>query len=278
MQLDSSILSHLHDVAVDAATMAGQYISSHQPTSVEHKNAGSSDASQVVTEVDHTSQRLILKTLQPTIEQYDLGLLAEEDEDDGSRLVKDYFWCVDPLDGTLPFIEGRSGYAVAIALIRKDGVPVIGVVYNPRENKCYSALDGQGVFLNGKMFEPQAIKQEVFTIFHHRSLLKNPQCTSILEDCQKKYEEKGYEKFEYISHGGAIMNAIWTIEKQSSFYFALPKKEQGGGCIWDYAATVCIFNELGYAVSDYNGNPLMLNNPRTIFMNEVGVKYSSLHS
>lgn len=275
MNLSSSILVQLQQIAIKAATKAGQYISTHKPRSVENKDAGSSDASQVVTEVDRASQRLIIAALQASIEQYDLGLLAEEDEDDGSRLEKDYFWCIDPLDGTLPFIEGRSGYAVAIALISKSGIPIIGVVYNPREEKCYSAIVGGGVFLNGKAVVAKQEKKEVFTIFHHRSLLKHPDCNEILKDYQHSFEEKGFQKFNYIYHGGAVMNAIWAIENAPSFYFALPKKAQGGGCIWDYAASACIFSEMGYQVTDYYGHPLMLNNPTSIFMNESGVKFSN---
>lgn len=275
MNLSSDILSQLQQIAVDAATEAGQYISAHRPTSVEHKNAGSSIASQVVTEVDRMSQHLIIEALKASMYHYDLGLLAEEDEDDGSRLEKDYFWCIDPLDGTLPFIEGRSGYAVAIALISKSGTPVIGVVYNPRETKCYSAIAGGGVYLNGEVYCPNSKNSEHFTIYHHRSLLKSSECTLILKEYQHFFEEKGFKNFDFIYHGGAIMNAIWTLEHQPSFYFAVPKKAQGGGCIWDYAASACIFSEMGYAVTDYYGNALMLNNPKTIFMNESGVKYSN---
>ena len=54
-------------------------------------------------------------------QKYDFGILTEETPDNGSRLVKDYFWCVDPLDGTLPFTEGTPGYSVSIALVSKSG-------------------------------------------------------------------------------------------------------------------------------------------------------------
>lgn len=275
MNLSHDQLLELQQLAIDAATKAGKYILSHKPKSIEHKDAGSSMASQVVTEVDRESQRLLVEALAPSITKYDLGLLAEEEADDGSRLVKDYFWCIDPLDGTLPFIEGRSGYAVAIALISKAGVAVLGVVYNPKEDMCYSAITGGGVMLNGETFAPKQKDKETFTIFHHRSLLKHPDCKVILQNYQHSFEEKGYQNFEYIYHGGAIMNAIWSIENKPSFYFALPKKAQGGGCIWDYAATACIFTELGYKVTDYQGNALMLNNPETIFMNASGVIYAN---
>ena len=47
------------------------------------------------------------------------------------RLELNYFWCIDPLDGTLPFIEGKVGYAVSIGLVSRDGTPLIGVVCDP---------------------------------------------------------------------------------------------------------------------------------------------------
>ena len=57
-------------------------------------------------------------------ERYDLALLTEELEDDGSRHVKDYFWCIDPIDGTLPFTQKKPGYGVSIALVARDGASV----------------------------------------------------------------------------------------------------------------------------------------------------------
>ncbi|MFK7852270.1 MAG: inositol monophosphatase [Akkermansiaceae bacterium] len=90
------------------------------PVRVEEKEGGDSRASQIVTEVDIKCQTAILEVLEPSFQKYDLGLLTEELEDDGSRLEKPAFWCVDPLDGTLPFTERRPGYAVSIALVARD--------------------------------------------------------------------------------------------------------------------------------------------------------------
>lgn len=275
MILSPNDLLELHELAIEAATLAGRYISNSHPSNIETKTAGSSDASQVVTEVDRESQRLILNVLEPSIGKFDLGLLAEEDEDDGSRLVKDYFWCVDPLDGTLPFIEGVEGYAVAISLINQQGIPQIGVVYNPVNHTCYSAIKGQGVWLNG---EPLILPtpNKYLTLLHHRSLLNNPNCERILEDAEQSFYDKGLATIKRVYQGGAIMNAIWGLEQQPAYYFALPKKAEGGGGIWDYAATVCIYEELGLSVTDYNGNELQLNRSDTIFMNEFGVKFSTV--
>ena len=115
--LSKSELSQLCELAKTAALEAGDYIQSQFETNVikQKKVGGDSIASQIVTEVDLKGQELIVDKLAESIQNYDFGLLTEEAVDDQSRLNKDYFWCIDPLDGTLPFTEKRTGYAVSIA-------------------------------------------------------------------------------------------------------------------------------------------------------------------
>ena len=110
-----------------AARVAAEHIKRNRPKNVEHKqNGGDYLASQVVTEVDRQAEALILEAMQPALEGF--GLLTEEQPDDGSRLTAPAFWCIDPLDGTLAYIHGKRGPAVSIALVRQDGVPLIGVI------------------------------------------------------------------------------------------------------------------------------------------------------
>jgi 3'-phosphoadenosine 5'-phosphosulfate (PAPS) 3'-phosphatase len=54
-----------------------------------------------------------------------------------------------------------------------------------------------------------------------------------------------------------------------------PKKEKGGGSIWDFAATACIFQELGLPATDFEGGALDLNKKNGTFMNEHGVFYAN---
>ena len=104
-------LQSLAETAVAAARSAGQIISqsSNQKIEVEHKDGGHSYASQVVTEVDRKAQDAILEILNSASDEYDFALLTEESEDDHSRFQKEYFWCIDPLDGTLPFTKRNRG-------------------------------------------------------------------------------------------------------------------------------------------------------------------------
>ena len=86
--------TELTEKAVKAASNAGQLIRSYRDKDVNvmQKEGGSTLASQVVTEVDRKSQDAILQVLLPTCDEFDIALLAEEDEDDRGRLESAYFW------------------------------------------------------------------------------------------------------------------------------------------------------------------------------------------
>lgn len=282
MQLNSKDLILLSKTAQNAAKSAGEFINqelsklknNNDSIQVNSKNTGENLASQAVTQVDISAQEIILEILTPSISEFNLGLLTEESNDDQSRFKKDYFWCIDPLDGTLPFIEQTTGYAVSMALISNSGTPVIGVVFDPTTQNIYTAVQNLGVTKNNKPFSSTQNNQKLHFI-HDRSFLKHPRYPEVLEKLKSFQMSNNLNEFEIISHGGAVMNAIWCIENSPACYFKFPKPSEGGGSIWDYAATACIFKELGYWVSDMEGCPLQLNREGSSFMNEGGVLFSS---
>ncbi len=58
----------------------------------------------------------------------------------------DFFWCLDPIDGTKEFIKKSGEFTINIGLVHK-GLPVLGLVYAPVFKKLYYAKKGEGVFL-----------------------------------------------------------------------------------------------------------------------------------
>ncbi len=280
MQLSDNDLFLLSRDAISAASQAGKIIAEYakHPASVQSKTGGESYASQVVTEVDFLCQELILKTLLPSCEKFDLALLTEESTDDRMRLEKEYFWCIDPLDGTLPFIEKTSGYAVAIALVSQSGTPVIGVIYDPVKQVLYHAVKGAGAFRNEKKWDfihPSHIDRQFLTIISDRSFIQQSYYSKAIEALHAIAIELGLDGLKHIEHGGAAMNACWVLENYPACYFKFPKQKNSGGSLWDYAATSCLFNETGAFVSDIYGKPLDLNRPDSTFMNHRGILYAS---
>jgi fructose-1,6-bisphosphatase/inositol monophosphatase family enzyme len=271
-------LQHLTNIAIEAARSAGKVIQNYMNDDivVEQKEGGSTYASQVVTKVDRECEAIILSYLKPTCETYDIGLLSEETKDDGSRLKKAYFWCIDPMDGTLAFIKKRPGFSVSIALIAKDGTPVIGVVFDPSTATLYHAIKGKGAFKNNM---PLIIKKtnNYLTYLTDKTLKDTPNASKIQQILNKHKTNLGLKDTKELSGKGAVLCAISVLENGPACFLKLPKKELGGGSIWDYAATACIYNELGLPATNFNGEPLELNKTNSTFMNDVGVCYTNLH-
>jgi fructose-1,6-bisphosphatase/inositol monophosphatase family enzyme len=278
-------LNNLLSVAIKAAEAAGKMIARTRPQNVQHKEGGESLASQVLTEVDEQSQRMILDILAPTFEVYDLALLTEESEDDQSRLEKDFFWCIDPIDGTLSFIDGIPGYSVSIALVARDGTPHIGVIYDPVEHNCWHAVKGGGIFKNGQPWQARSLRYD-------SAAVSRPSCLQLITDRSFKDHPRFFQCLEKLEldeatqvrmTGGAAMNAIWVLENAPACYFKFPKvacPEQGrggngGGSIWDFAATACLFAEAGAVATDFFGNPLDLNRSDSTFMNHRGILFAT---
>ncbi len=272
MTLNEQDLHTLCQLAIKAASAAGTMIATRtkEKLTVKNKLAGTSLASQVFTKVDIESECLIIEILEPSIGEYDLALLSEETPDDQQRFEKNYFWCIDPLDGTLPFIEQQNGYSVSIALVANNGTPVIGVIYDPTTSNLYHAIKGGGAYKNNVPWLLKNIKKGV-TLVCDRSFTKHAHYNAI----KNKLKYATGDQLKVINHGGAAMNAIWVLENAPAVYFKFPKKEQGGGSLWDYAASACIFKEMNAPATDFSGDKLNLNKPDSTFMNEEGIFYSS---
>ncbi|MCH2025049.1 MAG: inositol monophosphatase family protein [Verrucomicrobiales bacterium] len=268
--------TELTEKAVKAASNAGQLIRSYRDKDVNvmQKEGGSTLASQVVTEVDRKSQDAILQVLLPTCDEFDIALLAEEDEDDRGRLESAYFWCIDPLDGTLPFINGQQGYSVSIGLVAKDGTPLIGVVYDPVHDVLYQATKGQGLRRNNERWSLMQDSQAL-TFTYDRSFAEDPNFNQVKDELEAYTHSLGLNELNPIHYGGAVLNACHVLENGPGCHFKFPKSQDGGGSLWDYAATACLYEEGGAVVSDVFGNSLELNRPDSTYMNHRGALYAT---
>lgn len=134
-----ALAGHIADIAEDAAGV----ILPHWRTGVVAETKADESP---VTVADRAAEALILaqlETLYPGIQA-----VAEEAvaADGAPASVADWFWLIDPLDGTRGFVEGRESFTVNIALIH-DGVPVAGVVTAPATGVTWrSGAPGAGAF------------------------------------------------------------------------------------------------------------------------------------
>ncbi|MEI6730182.1 MAG: 3'(2'),5'-bisphosphate nucleotidase CysQ [Pseudomonadota bacterium] len=120
----------------ELAEQAGDLIMTYYKTGTEVEQK--SDKSPV-TEADKAADRLISARLNEIAPE--IMIVSEEGEKPNTG-AEQYFWLVDPLDGTKSFIRGNGYFTVNIALI-KDKKPSIGVIYNPLDKVMYWGAEGQ---------------------------------------------------------------------------------------------------------------------------------------
>lgn len=129
------------DVAERAARKAGAFL---KAAFHEYKTVDEALAHDIKLRLDKETQALIAAELLTAFP--DTALLGEEgnDGETGAALQ----WIVDPLDGTVNYFYGIPIFCTAIAL-RAEGKLVLGVVYDPMQDECYSALVGGTATCNG---------------------------------------------------------------------------------------------------------------------------------
>ena len=100
-----------------------------------------------VTMTDIKAQEIIHYELSRARNDY--GFLMEEGKIKNSIDDNEYTWIIDPIDGTLNFMNGVPYFAISIALNFKNKI-IAGIVYDPIHNDFYWAEEGVGAYLNNQ--------------------------------------------------------------------------------------------------------------------------------
>jgi len=169
-----------------------------------------------------------------------LPILSEEGNDIPYKDRKDweYFWLVDPLDGTKEFVKKNDEFTVNIALIHKD-TPVLGVVYAPALDICYWAKQDEGAFKDGKNLPLKTSDQRnTYKIVASRSHMSDETQTFI--DAIDTQKEK-----ELISIGSSLKICL-VAEGEADIYPRL-----GPTMEWDTGAAHAVVCESGKNLQKY---------------------------
>jgi len=135
-------LAVLTQTAIQASELACQEI-----LKVYHSNdfqAESKQDNSPLTLADKRAHNVIVTILRET----GLPILSEEGKSIPYEERKnwEYFWMVDPLDGTKEFLKRNGEFTVNIALIHQQR-PILGVVALPVTGEIYYAAEGSGAFV-----------------------------------------------------------------------------------------------------------------------------------
>jgi len=209
-----------------------------------------------LTIADTTSNEIICTALSKLYPE--IPIMSEENQqiDYETRKKWEYYWCIDPIDGTKEFIRKNGEFTVNIALIHRNK-PVLGVVYAPAINEMYAAKQGEGAFK--LVFNEQSfvVSEERLPISHKRDELvvvaSKSHLTSETQDFIDKLTTNN-QRLTTISKGSSLKLCM-VAEGLADIYPRLAPTME-----WDTAAADAIVRESGKLVYNYDSNqPLAYN-------------------
>ena len=154
-----------------------------------------------------------------------------------------HVWVCDPVDGTAMYARHIPVATFSLALVI-DGVPVVGVVYDPFSKNLYEAVKGGGAFLNGEKIHVSDI-----TLENKHSVSNFDMWPEATYDTYNAIHELGLKTY-FISIGSAV-HACMEVAK-GNFTFELFSGGVHKNC--DVAAAKVIVEEAGGKVTDIFGN------------------------
>ncbi len=231
------------DAAVRLAREAGAVIMEYYQTDldVDHKGGG-----EPVTAADRVADDLIAAGLRAAYP--DDGLLTEESNDDLSRLEKRRVWIVDPLDGTTEFITETGEFAVQIALTVQSQ-PVLGVVYQPVNQRLFYAVRGRGAY---QLHDGQATRLQVSTQSDPGRMCLVASRSHYSDCIEAARQALGIRQVNRVGSVGLKVGLV--ARGACDLYLATTVSKE-----WDVCAPHALLLEAGGILTDLCGEPLVYN-------------------
>ncbi|MBE9233820.1 inositol monophosphatase [Cuspidothrix issatschenkoi LEGE 03284] len=241
------------DIATEAALAAGvvlqDYLGKLEDAISEKGRPGD-----LVTAADKASEQVILEVLRRHFPQH--SILAEESGKLGNQ-DNDFLWAIDPLDGTTNYAHQYPCFAISIGLLIQ-GVPKVGVIYDPFHNELFRAAAGLGATRNRR---PIQVSQ---TSELGRSLL-----VSGFAYDRRETTDNNYAEFCHLTHltqgvrrgGAAALDLAYVACGRVDGYW------ERGIAPWDVAAGIILVQEAGGKVTAYDGTPIKIESGRILATN-----------
>jgi myo-inositol-1(or 4)-monophosphatase len=234
-------MNHIRRIGIKAAFESGKILKSFFGNISDIRKKGVVD---IVTEADTASEETIIGIIRKDFPQH--SILAEEsglDQED-----EDHQWIIDPLDGTINFAHQVPIFSISIAYAFK-GTPVMGIVLNPVTGELFSAVAGEGAFLNNRpiqVSDTQIMQESLLaTGFPYDLLSIFDTVANRLEKCLRAAQgirRMGSAAIDICALACGRFDGFWEQNLHP----------------WDTAAAVLIASEAGAVVTDFANNPFTI--------------------
>ena len=229
--MDNASLHARFEEARKAVQQASIFLLSHEDLRSSITAKAEND---YVTSADKECERLILSALAGKFPED--SFLGEESGTHGESRCR---WIIDPIDGTVDFMASFPNYTISVAFEDEDGI-AFGIVAVPRQNEIFTAMRGEGAYLNGKRIHTD----ETIPLGESLAILVPPhRYHSYLHDYMVKMEKFYSFVSDMRSLGSAAISLCYVASGRCSVYYEL------GLHIYDIAAGMLILSEAGGRIS-----------------------------
>lgn len=175
------------------------------------------------------------------------NIISEENSEISftKRKKWDYFWIIDPIDGTKEFINKGTDYTINIALC-KGNVPILSYVYAPARNEMFHAEKGNFAFLNKKRISVGKTINKELNIVASKSHL-NDETMDFINRIKESYSIK-------LLKYGSSLKICKVAENLADIYPRFGRTME-----WDICAADLILSEAGGMLVDKTGRTLKYN-------------------
>ncbi len=218
--------------------------------------------------MDDLRKTVAIKNSKHTHNNLTLPILSEEGRDIpyDERKGWEYFWLVDPLDGTKEFIKRNGEFTVNIALIHKNN-PVLGVIYVPVKDTFYFAAIDIGAYklTNSKIVTGKLSMKELLDKSQRLPISINDKKASLTIIGSRSHATKEFS--EFIEHIKEKHGEVELVSAGSSLKFCLVAEgiadvypRFGPTMEWDTAAGQAIVEQVeGRVIDIQTKEPLRYN-------------------
>ena len=213
------------------------------------------------TETDEKIQAFLIEKLKEVVPE--ASFLGEEDGQDvfTEKMSQGYCFVLDPIDGTSNFIYAYRPSVVSVALL-KDGKAYMGVIYNPYDDMMFTAVNGQGAYLNG-----ERIMSSELPLSYSLSVFGTAPYYTELQDKTFEIAKKLLPLCVDLRRSGtAAWDMCCVAMGRCGLYYELRIQ------LWDYAAAALIASEAGCTLTDVSGKPLSYKGPTSVICRARGVR------
>ena len=227
------------ETAIVAARLAGQ----RAMEDIRYTKSSIKNGNEIVTAADATCQKIIMDRIKETYPDH--GFICEEGAEGKlltmpPRSSEQIWWTIDPIDGTNNYAHGMLDFCVMVGALYQ-GVPVVGVIFEPATDSMYTAATGTDAQLNASRInvsEDGIDKLSSISIDSYFSESQQPAIIELMKTTRFRNLGTTGMHMAYVANGGMAGAVVSRIK------------------MWELATSTIIVENAGGIVTDQNGDKI----------------------